>query len=265
MTFEDGKREWGSRPASDYLDPESGALLYADTVQTTIYPEAGEASVVLGRWPTTRERLDRETVANPERSRREAERRARTRVRRYCAANRLTRLWTLTYAKQTADREQVVADVQAFIRRLRAALGDKSFAYVVVLERHESGCFHVHMPLGFYYPKEAMRKVWKHGHVDARKIKAKAELGGRGAARRAASYVAKYIGKTFDEDDAGKHRYEVGQDHQPTAVKARFATMAEGRKLVDTVMLSGGDSIVHVWRSREDPYWAGPPVDVYFA
>ena len=70
---------------------------------------------------------------DPARSAAEAARRARGKVRRYCAANRLNRLGTLTYRGEGChDTDQLVTDVGVFFRRLRRELGGKPFAYVWV-------------------------------------------------------------------------------------------------------------------------------------
>ena len=62
----------------------------------TLYPAAGEGG---GCLVVQRRNLEPSTYeSDPERAAEEAARRARTKMRRYCAANRLNRLGTLTYA-----------------------------------------------------------------------------------------------------------------------------------------------------------------------
>jgi hypothetical protein len=56
---------------------------------------------------------------DPVRSNTEAGRRARATLRRYCAANRLNRFATLTYARSCRDPRQLRADVGGFFRGLR--------------------------------------------------------------------------------------------------------------------------------------------------
>jgi hypothetical protein len=69
-------------------------------------------------------------VPNPERSWQEAARRARGRLRRYCAANRLNRLGTLTYGPPfCTDAAQVRQDLGVFFRGLRESLGGDPFPY----------------------------------------------------------------------------------------------------------------------------------------
>lgn len=60
----------------------------------SLYPDAGEAGGCFYRPPSGR----KPSGGDPDRAKAEAARRARSKVRRYCAANRLNRLGTLTYA-----------------------------------------------------------------------------------------------------------------------------------------------------------------------
>src|SRR4051812_40417715 len=77
--------------------------------------------------------------ADPGRAEAEAARRARAKVRRYGAANRLNRFWTLTYAGSGCfDQAQVRTDLGEFFRGLRSELGE-AFPYVWVPEWHPGG------------------------------------------------------------------------------------------------------------------------------
>jgi hypothetical protein len=60
----------------------------------SLYPQAGEGG---GSFRYSRPCKPAGGPPDPERSAIEAARQARTKVRRYCAANRLNRLGTLTY------------------------------------------------------------------------------------------------------------------------------------------------------------------------
>ncbi|MFW3169176.1 rolling circle replication-associated protein [Geodermatophilus sp. CPCC 206100] len=76
---------------------------------------------------------------DPDRSRKEAARRAARMVRRYCAHNRLNRLGTLTYRGTGChDPSQLRRDVAQFFRTLRDLLGGAPFAYVWVPEWHKT-------------------------------------------------------------------------------------------------------------------------------
>jgi hypothetical protein len=89
-----------------------------------LYPEAGEGGGCF--VPTLRPRPSE--IGGPavdgERSQVEAARRARSKLRRYCAANRLNRFATLTYAGEGCfDQQQLRVDVGEFFRGLRRELG----------------------------------------------------------------------------------------------------------------------------------------------
>src|SRR5690349_6281350 len=109
-----------------------------------LYPGAAEGggsfrSAGLGSGP------DQSFVADADRSASDAVRRARPKVRRFCADNRLNRLGTLTYGPPFCrDPQQLRRDIGEFFRRLRAEAGEP-FAYLWVPERHADGeRFHVH-------------------------------------------------------------------------------------------------------------------------
>src|SRR5215208_7170489 len=93
-----------------------------------LYPEAGEAGGCLRVLAESRG-----GPPDPERSLAEAARRARGMIRRYCTANRLNRLGTLTYAGEGChDPVAVRSDVAVFFRRLRTDLGGEAFPYLWV-------------------------------------------------------------------------------------------------------------------------------------
>lgn len=107
----------------------------------TVIPEAREAS---GAFVSTRPRHPslgfRKAAARRERARIESGRRARARLRVFCAANRLNRLGTLTYRGHGChDPVQARADVGAFWRALRLRLGGERFPYAWVTEWHSGG------------------------------------------------------------------------------------------------------------------------------
>src|SRR5262245_58456857 len=81
----------------------------------------------------------------PADSREDAARRARAKVRRYCAANRLNRLGTLTYAGEgNHDPARLREDVGRFFKRLRLSLR-APFPYLWAPESHPKGHgLHVH-------------------------------------------------------------------------------------------------------------------------
>ena len=102
-----------------------------------------------------------------ERSVAEAGRRARTKVRRYCAANGLNRLGTVTYAGSGVHDPLVVRrDLAVFFRNLRGALGGDAFPYVWVPELHPDGHgFHAHFAVGRYVKRSLITDAWGQGFV----------------------------------------------------------------------------------------------------
>lgn len=194
-----------------------------------------------------------------ERSKSEAARRARASVRRYGAANRLSRLWTLTYAGEGCfDQTQIRSDLGEFFRGLRAELG-KPFPYVWVPEWHPGGHgLHAHFTVGQFIPVRLIKEVWGHGIVHGKLIgDLPVGSGTLEEARAAAGYLGKYLTKGFGEERlAGLHRYEVAQGFQPEKVPLRAesdeAVIGKASELM-------GSQPARVWRSSESEDWRGSP------
>ena len=111
--------------------------------QVALYPEAGEAGGSF-RGRGRHRGAGGDWEYDPDRSLGEAERRAKSKVRHFAAANRLNRLGTLTYAEACFDPRQVRSDVARFFRRLRRLLDGDRFPYLWVPELHPGGHgFHV--------------------------------------------------------------------------------------------------------------------------
>lgn len=186
-------------------------------------------------------------------------RRARGTVRRYCAANRLTRLGTLTYAGEgLRDQGRVRADVGAFFKRLRPSVGHL-FPYLWVPEWHSMGHgLHVHFATGRFVHYLDIRAAWPHGNIDIRLLgDLPVGSGTLGEARLAARYLSKYVGKALDEGhEPGRHRYDVAQGFQPRRIEMAGATAREVIEWASTFM---GNQPVHEWHSSGHDGWAGPP------
>jgi hypothetical protein len=229
-----------------------------------LYPSAGEAG---GSWssggePSSRVPDDDDEVeaVDPDRSAAEAARRARGKIRRYAAANCLNRLGTLTYAGVGLHDQRVFRDHMAvFFRRLRAETGGKAFPYVWVPEWHKSGHgLHAHFAVGSFVPRRKIEAAWGRGFVH---IKLLGDLpvgsGKHGEARRAAGYLAKYVGKDFDQEKlAGLHRYEVAQGFAPRSLLLHGATLLDVFRQAADVM---GDMPTTLWQSQGVEGWQGPP------
>jgi hypothetical protein len=158
--------------------------------------------------PTPSELLDR-AADNRER----ATRRARTKVRRLVKWKQLTTMLTLTYQENMTDRARMARDLDVFIKRIRRILPD--WQYLAVFEKQKRGAWHAHLaiaPIKSHYLVRGMlvrsydllRSIWRGvigagGNVDVKRARA-----GRSISKLA-SYLAKYIGKSFGDLNAQKH------------------------------------------------------------
>jgi hypothetical protein len=157
--------------------------------------------------------------------------RAKGKVRRYCRANRLRFLWTLTYATEPATRAEVTAHLRTFFRRLRTVFG--RMPLLVVIERGTTtDRLHVHFAAGRFLSIEGVRRCWPHGFVhvgDPRK------LAGRVPVRRLAAYLSKYVSKQADAEAGaeakdraeGEHRYLVTQGYTPKSWSLRYQRVGQ--------------------------------------
>lgn len=231
--------------------------------QFSLYPDAGEGGGSWRKWVSKRSAfVARGQAADPERAAQEAGRRARSTLRRYCAANKLNRLGTLTYrAEGCHDPQQVRSDLGEFFRELRASIGGEAFPYVWVPEWHKSGHgLHAHFAVGKYIRRSAIERAWGRGFVH---IKLLGDLpvgsGSLSEARRAAGYLSKYVTKTFTDPDArvlGLHRYDVAQGFQPESIALTGSSTAEVLEQASAVC---GGSPTARWSSSDVEGWEGPP------
>lgn len=221
-----------------------------------VYPAAGEAGGSFRHsWQPSRRS---QGGGDPQRSQAEAARRARGQLRRYCAANGLNRLGTLTYAPPGCHQpERLRADVAVFVRRLRGLMGGDALAYVWVGEWHKSGHgLHAHFAVGRFVQRSLIEQAWGRGWVS---IKLLGDLpvgsGHREEARQAARYLAKYVGKDVG-DGGGLHRYDVAQGFQPSVEFVSGRTVWEA--LAGASDRLGGEPL-RVWQPRDEAEWSGPP------
>jgi hypothetical protein len=227
----------------------------------SVYPDAREAA---GSFRATIDSWDgrRGTPGegkDPERSRLVASSRARTKLRRYCAANRLNRFGTLTYAGHGChDPLQLRADLAEFFRNVRTGLGGRPIPYVWVPEWHKTDHgLHGHFAFARYVRRTLIEQSWARGFV---KIKLLGDLPvgstGLDEARRAGGYMAKYIGKDFDHEHlSGLHRYEVAENFQPRREVVGGPTLGQAVERACEIM---GAPPVTFSTSDQWQDWAGP-------
>lgn len=199
-------------------------------------------------------------AGDPARSAAEAARRARGQVRRFCAANRLNRLGTLTYAGGGChDLDALNRDVGSFWRSLRRRLGGHPLPYLWVPEWHKSGHgLHVHFAVGQFIARSKIEAAWGRGFVH---IKLLGDLpvgsGSLGEARAAAGYLSKYVGKAFaDHRIPGRNRYNTAEGFQPKVTPVWASSREEAIRKASHIM---GRLPSHRWFSDQEREWAGPP------
>jgi hypothetical protein len=193
----------------------------------------------------------------PGRALAEAERRARGKVRRYCAANGLSRLGTLTYAGEGCHNPVVVrGDIGRFFRNLRRGLGGERFPYLWVPELHPKGHgWHVHFAVAQYVARSLIEEAWGWGFVHIKLIQgASVGSGVRGEARIAAGYLSKYLGKDLS-GAGGLNRYDVAQGFQPR--QEPITGRSESGVIGEASERMGGPPW-YVWRSVNQEGWKGP-------
>ncbi len=228
----------------------------------TLVPSAGEGGgsfrASLRRKP---EYVARGEAADPDRAAAEAARRARTRLRRYCAGNVLNRLGTLTYRGDgNHDPALIRTHLGDFFRELRAGLGGDAFAYAWVPEWHKTGHgLHAHFAVGRFIKRSLIAAAWPHGFVSI-KLLSNLPVGSTSLseARIAGGYLAKYVAKSFADTtrDMGAHRYDVAEGFQPARV--RFTGPSRGDVLAQASAHLGATPAT-VWDSSESDAWQGPP------
>jgi len=229
----------------------------------SLYPQAGEGGgCFVSTYRPDRSYVARGSARDPQRAAEEAGRRARGRLRRYCAANRLNRFGTLTYGPPRCTDPRMLREHTAeFFRSLREGLGGKPLAYVWVPELHKDGVhLHVHFAVGRYVPRGLIESAWGRGWVH---IKLLGDLpvgsGTLGEARAAAGYLSKYVAKTFTDPTTrvmGLHRYDVAQGFQPEVLRLRGRS---ANAVIGQASAWFGVAPQYRWSSADVAHWAGPP------
>src|SRR5713226_940315 len=183
----------------------------------SLYPEAGEGG---GCLSTRRSAIPTGNRPNAARAAEEAGRRARAKIRRYAAANKLNRLGTLTYRGEGCHEPLLLREhLAGFFRELRDGLDSGRFPYVWVPQWHPGGHgLHAHFAVGRFVPRTLIARAWGHGFVHIKLLDGLPVGSGELAeSRLAARYLARYVGREMEDARrlAGLHRYEVAQGFQP--------------------------------------------------
>jgi hypothetical protein len=221
-------------------------------------------------------------------------RRAKASARRYATHNRLAFLHTLTFAPRPGAfcqaRSAVVAGARArhldgpgtcscarpygaagfdaalhqghlFVRRLRRARSGKRFAYLLVVEQHKDGHWHVHVALPFQVKSERLHELWGYGRVDdgfsERDRHRFASFEDQAAA--AGGYCGKYLAKSLEvlgEQAQGRQTYRVAEGYEPSELVLLVKDEDQAREV--GARLCGGGEVAASWDSATDEDWAGP-------
>jgi hypothetical protein len=224
----------------------------------SLYPDAGEGG---GCLSVARRVLPSGGPPNVERAAEEAGRRARAKIRRYAAANRLNRLGTLTYRGDGChDPIRLRDDLAGFFRELRAGLAAGRFPYVWVPQWHPGGHgLHAHFAVGRFIQRTLIERSWEHGFVHIKLLDGlPVGSGTLGEARLAARYLARYVGREMEDARrlAGLHRYEVAQGFQPAKIEC-YGSSAED--VIERASGYMGSAPERVWLSSSVEGWRGPP------
>jgi hypothetical protein len=156
---------------------------------------------------------------------------------------------TLTFRRNLTDIQEAWPIAIKFIRAMRDALG--KFSYVIVAERQKRGAWHFHLALRGWQNLRLIRECWKRaggdGNVDVQPF--------QGPNQKMASYMSKYISKSFTDDELDRrshHRYRRSQDLtpltfvqvvtiDPTQAREEFKRLFRQAGLAGCAVVSHGD------------------------
>ena len=196
-----------------------------------------------------------EAAKDPDRCRQEAARRARRELRRFCKEHRLFFMWTLTYGHGgQRDLTKLRRQIERLMAKMVEERGGRRFPWAYVPELHaDEERWHVHVAVPFWFDQRRLTVLWGHGHVWCTDKRKRGECSFVGAVR-AASYLAKYVDKTFGESEFGRHRYEVARGWKIHSYQVRVRDLDDGQRYAEAVFMG---SPTYVWNSAESEDWAG--------
>jgi hypothetical protein len=179
----------------------------------------GDIEVVSMPYETWSEPDDSEIIkakrgtGDREKSIERASRRARTKVRHLCKALRARYMLTLSTKAVITDLHEFELLFRKFVKRLRTVA---SFRYVAVPEYQERGALHLHIAVANRWEYKLLWSVWfsvvgaDQGRIHMTRPFKGANL------HRIASYLSKYIGKSFESGALNRKKYWASRDiHLP--------------------------------------------------
>jgi hypothetical protein len=156
--------------------------------------------------------------------------RAKGKVRRYCRSNGLCFLWTLTYRVAVTDRARVVADLRLFYRQLQRLYGRMPLVAVIERGRRGTRRLHIHFATDRWLDHGLVEGAWHRGFVW---VGDPGKLQGNPGVDRLSKYLAKYVAKDYETDQAGDgdrqvggHRYLLTQGWAPPQWRRAFPRAA---------------------------------------
>ena len=195
---------------------------------------AKDHTVVNGLWVPSPPLSEQEKLDKAAKNRDRSTRRSRTQVRRLSKYKALTTLLTLTYRENMVDRARMARDFDVFIKRVRRVI--PGFEYICVFEKQKRGAWHAHIAvrriLSHYAAKgvltksyDLLRSMWRgvvgsdNGNIDVSRNRRVQR-----SSAKLASYLSKYIGKTFDQAEKYVNSYSASGRALPDAVLQRVTT-----------------------------------------
>ena len=152
---------------------------------------------------------------------------------------------TLTYQENMTDRARMARDFDVFMKRIRRIF--PAFEYVCVFEEQQRGAWHAHIAvkrvLSHYLHKGALvksydllRAVWRavvgKGNVDVSRARRHSQRN----ISKLASYLTKYLTKTFEDGGAGDS-YRASGKALPKPVVVRSSVTDAGAAAIELIGL----------------------------
>lgn len=182
-----------------------------------------------------------------------AVRRAKSRLRRLILSVRADHLLTLTYRENVTDFAQACADLQKFVRLVKA--GSPGWVYIAVAEQQKRGAWHWHLAVCGRQDVDFLRSSWRHvvgeGNIDVNPPKGAAKHRELALVRYLGKYLAKSFGDANRDLNGRRFRSSLGIE-----IPVEYVTLPpEHRDRITTYVLGrlfdAAGSIGHVWNPED--------------
>jgi len=143
-------------------------------------------------------------MGDRERSAEAAAKRAKRRVRHKCKLLKAKYMLTLTTREIITDIDRMQRYFQEFVRRIRLV---GNFEYIATHELQQRGALHLHVAVANRQDYKLLWSIW-HRVVGEGQGRVHVTSGNKKASvNRIASYISKYISKSFQDGELNKRRY----------------------------------------------------------